>query len=364
MKSKSKPGKVAVIINSPSCTSEVTIYRRAVPQLPPEKNQQLNQLIVGTRAEVNSENSWKVSSSSDEIMDTSDKNDLGFIVDTGGDKRPKEKEDSPLSQADELIRDVEKSSARIYDMAGKDIESVHQLFSNVTDIAVMDNNYQMIDVHIDDVLRKKIISYNYVDFSKLLPKNKREDDQRLEIVNRNGMTFLSLVSERDNAQISSYGCWEQVFRVYSNVLTTRYPNKSPELLQYNHTIHTSSTSFVWDNVYSYDKEFRRHISRFPNRAWNVILQQAWTMLLKDRVRYDNGFANKKGEQGKKEICKRFNKGRCSYGLACKFNYLCAIPKCGKFGHGAHVCRMRDDKVGQSSNNNASTIPIQESANKE
>ena len=89
---------------------------------------------------------------SDELMDTSDKNDLGFIVDTGGDKRLKEKEDSPLSQADELIRDVEKSRARIYDMAGKDIKSVHQSFSNVTNIAVMDNNYQMIDVHIDDVL--------------------------------------------------------------------------------------------------------------------------------------------------------------------------------------------------------------------
>ena len=81
-KSKSKPGKVAAIINSPSSTSEVTIYKRAVPQLPPEINQQLNQLIVGTRAEVNSENSWKVSSSSDELMDMSDENDLGFIVDT------------------------------------------------------------------------------------------------------------------------------------------------------------------------------------------------------------------------------------------------------------------------------------------
>ena len=88
------------------------------------------------------------------------------------------------------------------------------------------------------------------------------------------------------------------------------------------------------------------------------------MLLKDRVRYDNGFANKKGGQGKKEICKRFNKGRCSYDLACKFDHWCAIPKCGKFGHGAHVCRMRDDKVGQNSNNNASTRLIQESANKE
>ena len=105
----------------------------------------------------------------------------------------------------------------------------------------MDNNYQMIDSHIDDSLRKKIVNFEFIDFSKLLVRNRtlREDDQRLEIVNRNGMTFLSPVSERDNLQISSYGRWEQAFRVYSNVLTTQYPNKSPELLQYNHTISLS-----------------------------------------------------------------------------------------------------------------------------
>ena len=57
-----------------------------------------------------------------------------------------------------------------------------------------------------------------------------------------------------------------------------------ELTQYNHVIHTTSMSYIWDNVYAYDKEFRYRIARHPTRSWSVILQQAWTMLIKDRVR--------------------------------------------------------------------------------
>ena len=162
------------------------------------------------------------------------------------------------------------------------------------------------------------------------------------------MTFLSPVSECEQAQISSYGKWEQAFRVFSNILTTKYLSKGPELLQYNHTMHTAASSYVWENVDSYDKEFQHHVSRHPARAWNIILQQAWTMILKDRIRTDHNQAQK-GGRGKKEICKHFNKGRCSYGLACIFDHCCAVPDCGKYGHGAHNCRLRKDKADRSSN---------------
>ena len=148
----------------------------------------------------------------------------------------------------------------------------------------------MIDVHVDEATKGKIIQYKFIDLSKLLPKSKsirEEDQQRLEIVNRNGMTYLSPVSDKECVQITSYHRWEQAFRIYSNIITGAYPKKATELLQYNHTIHTASNAYVWENVYSYDKEFRYHISRHPGRPWNVILQQAWTMILKDRLKNEN-----------------------------------------------------------------------------
>ena len=217
--------------------------------------------------------------------------------------------------------------------------------------SVIDEDYQMIDTHVDETLKKKILNFKYIDFSRLIPKNRfalDEDNQnqRLEIVNKNGMSYLSPVSDREGVVVNTYNKWEQAFRVYSNVVTTKFPTKSTELLQYNHTIHTAFMTYAWDNVYAYDKEFRRHISKHPYRSWNVILQQAWTMLLKDRIsRNENIFQrgaatpNQRGNDrtgGRREICKRFNRGKCHFGLSCKYEHRCAIPKCGKFGHGAHI----------------------------
>ena len=176
------------------------------------------------------------------------------------------------------------------------------------------------------------------------------------------MSYLAPASDRDTLQISGYSRWEQAFRVYSNVITGQYPGKVLELLQYNHTIHMASTSYFWENVYSYDREFRQHIARHPQRPWNVILQQALTMLLKDRFKNENSFFQKGGRHTKsnKEPCKRFNKGRCTYGASCRYDHRCTVPKCGKFGHGAYVCHLRnsDGEGGRVTSSN----PVQESYN--
>ena len=176
-----------------------------------------------------------------------------------------------------MLKDAERSKAKVLDLPGKQLEfrmsTVH-----------MDEDYQMIDSHVDETLKKKIQCFEYVDFGKLIARNRsfREDDNRLELINRNEFTFLSPMSDREGLQINSYPRWEQAFRVFSNVLTSRFPAKATELLQYNHTIHSAAMAYQWENVYSYDREFRRHIERHPTRPWNVILQQAWTMILKDR----------------------------------------------------------------------------------
>ena len=349
-------------LNDNISSSEVTVYQRAVPiinQDNPDLAGRIDKLISDTRRSEGK----NVSTSSDDMMDTSDEtkfitgHHVGLIVHDADIRPPvaKTPEKTPEEKANKIICGAEQARARVLDIQGK--SPVH--FAQ--NILAMDNDYQMIDSHVDKPMRRRILNFEYIDLSKLLTKNRiREDDQRLEIVNRNGMTFLSPVSDRDSIQINSYIKWEQAFRIYSNVITSHYPVKAPELLQYNHTIHTASQAYIWENVYSYDKEFRHHISRYPDRVWNVILQQVWTMILKDRIKYDN-FNSKKGgnSSNRKEPCRRFNKGHFTIGLSCKYDHRCSVKKCSKFGYGAHICRLRD-----AENSNSGPSAAQPAANVE
>ena len=87
--------------------------------------------------------------------------------------------------------------------------------------------------------------------------------------------------------------------------TKEFPSRANELIQYNHVIYTASLSYAWDNVYMYEREFQAHLAKFPNCSWAIILQQAWTMYLKDRVRFQGDSHRSGGNsntyKAKKEI---------------------------------------------------------------
>ena len=203
---------------------------------------------------------------------------------------------------------------------------------------MVDKSYQLVASHLDDGIQEKIVNREYVDFERLVPKDRVlvVDDSTYEMIVRDGKTYWVPASNYENTSISNYKCWEQAFWVYSDVYMRAHPQRAPELVQYNHLIHTTSQSYTWENVYLYDKDFRLHLARHPNRSWSIILQQAWVMRLKDRIRTNTGNHNSTGGEHKKDICKRFNKGKCNYGSECVFDHHCSY--CFKFGHGVVNCR--------------------------
>ena len=251
--------------------------------------------------------------------------------------------------------------------------------------AFVNENYLVIGAHIDALTQQKIVNHEYVDFAKLLPRNRigKEEDHQMELVNKGGSTYFVPVSDRESANIASFARWEKAFRIFSNIYTRFYPHKVTELILYNHVIYTASTTYVWENVYHYDKEFRMHLSNFPQRSWSVILQQAWAMYLKDRLPKDDSYRNNHNSSGSnfrhngqhkffknKEICKRFNRGNCPNGFLCKYDHRCSIPICGKTGHGAHICRKRQQYFNQQNQKNDSagatlqsnqSMPLQETS---
>ena len=290
------------------------------------------------------------SSSSEEAMDTSDE-----IMDVnnslvGLNRQPNHtgpmlpvqlavENSDGLTPGQRMIKEAESTKSRVTPAKGEDSN-----FNNFLQSAYVDEEYMIIGSHVDETLCRKILNHEYVDFAKLLPRDKvgMEDDQRMELVNHNGVSYWTPMANRELGSISNFSKWETAFRVYSNIYTNKYPKKASELIQYSHVIHTASLTYVWENVYYYDREFHIHMSRHPQQSWSVILQQAWNLRLKDRLRFDSF-----GDQGRspksKEICKRFNKGKCHSGSSCRYDHRCL--NCGKFGHGAHICRKKSQQYG-------------------
>ena len=205
---------------------------------------------------------------------------------------------------------------------------------------IVDEDFAIIGSQVDDITKRKIWDGGYVDFARLILRDRLhsiEDERRMEFIMRDGQTFLTPAADRDATAISSFNRREQAFRVFLVIYTEAFPNRAKELIHYNQVIFQASITFQWENVYAYDRDFHLHLSRHPNRTWSVILQQSWTLRMKDRlVKHQSGNGN--SYSGRKKICWQYNKGKCNFGVNCKFEHKCSVPDCGKYGHGAHICR--------------------------
>ena len=291
-----------------------------------------------------------------------------------------QQEGQNVGRAEQMIWEAEASRARIYKVPGKPMDIQNEVgyeinnmqplagrfpvtpIRNPVHAALLDEDYLLVGNYIDKSIRKKIGNGEYVDYSKLLPKDRTtsEEDNRMEMVNKGGMSYWVPVSDREGVSISSYGKWEQAFRVFSNVYNEYFPGKAGELIQYNHVIHTASQTFLWENVYKYDREFRIHIRRHHlKRSWSVILQQAWSMFLKDKVNPNysrsggSSSSNNGGNQSaRKRICFNFNRGDCSFARKCRFDHWCSF--CFKYGHGSFNCHKTmkgHNNAGEGKQNN-------------
>ena len=287
--------------------------------------------------------------SSEEAMEISDDsleiNNFTDFVDMSQEREEcrGEQLQTPEEHANKVIQDAERAKAKIFPPTGKPS-------NEFAFIAKMDQNYLIVGNHVDEVTQQKIWKSEYIDFGKLLPKDKilAEEENRLELIVKGGKTFWSPVSE--TVTINSFGKWEQAFRVFSNIYTKKFPKKAGELIEYNHLIHTISLTIVWENVYAYDKEFRIHISHHPERSWAVILQQAWSIKLKDRLAYvgnrdklntfhnagTNSYTHANESGRSSEPCHRYNRGKCKFGPKCRYEHKCSY--CNETGRGILHCR--------------------------
>ena len=264
----------------------------------------------------------------------------------------------PEDKADELIREAEQNKARIYGTPGTVNQHVPiDLEKNYVHSLMVDETYMLVAAHLDETMIMRIEEGKFVDFSKLLSKDKLKEQLGTEyrMVIKDGRSHYVPVAEAE--VINCYARWEQAFRVYSDIYTRVNPSRAAELIQYNHIIHSISTSYMWENVYQYDQDFRLHMSKNPRRSWAIILQMSWSIRLQDKLRHGHGDGgpsrggtpgrpraggNQRGHNAN-EPCRIFNRGKCTYGSTCKFEHRCSY--CFRFGHPAVRCRKAEQDRG-------------------
>ena len=248
----------------------------------------------------------------------------------------------PEDRAEQLIREAEENKMKIYGTPGKAEIDIENQFVHS---AMVDETFTIVASHLEESTIEKIGKGEYIDFAKLIPKDriKVEEETEMKMVIRAGRTFY--VPVNDGMSISGFNKWETAFRIFSNIYTKFQPHRASELIQYNHIIHMASLKYIWENVYSYDKDFHLHLSKHPTRSWAIILQQSWSLRLQDRIRYPDFHdkftghghrAKGKGNSNHSEVCCKFNRGKCTYRANCKFDHHCSY--CNKFGHPSVNCR--------------------------
>ena len=112
--------------------------------------------------------------------------------------------------ADKMILDAEQYRAAIDKPAGR-MNCELDKFAD----ANSDDQFFHITCHVDELVKTKIEAGEFIDLEKLLPKDptrKVVEDNRMELVNRDGSTYFIPASDKES-KITNVRKWEQAFRV-------------------------------------------------------------------------------------------------------------------------------------------------------
>ena len=254
-------------------------------------------------------------------------------------------EQQSKDRANQLILEAERYKASVNNPSGMfaTAASNNELNANVT--ALDDDEFFHVTCHIEESLRNKIERGQFVELEKLLPKNRTSEDTEMKLVFREGKSYF--VPVQGPTRINSVRKWEQSFRIYAAIYSQANPSRAAEIWQYVHVINMAASTYIWENVSSYDITFRRLMAQNPGRSWSKIYNQMWNLSMRQviprnqqnsfgqqdnrRSSYGGGGsgpsnANNNANQGvrKPKYCWGFNRvGGCKDGNKCKYVDRCS-----------------------------------------
>ena len=258
-----------------------------------------------------------------------------------GQRNPRRRQERDL--AEEEIIQAEKFKAEIArPREGKDNDERENAgpLKQPIDSEDDDDDFYEMTCHVDSALKKKIQRGEFIELEKLLPKPldlKDNKEQTIDIIEREGQSYLVPGKVRDQMKITNVKRWDEAFRVYVSIYSKANPNRSSEIMQYLHTIHSAASTFYWPNVAQYDFVFRKKMGQRRHRNWARTNTQLWSKTMVNPL--NKSFNNNSSQgiagavSGRKDwrdiACWRYNRNKCSK-INCRFEHRCSF--CGSFSH--------------------------------
>ena len=207
----------------------------------------------------------------------------------------------------------------------------------------------LLSKHVPDNIKRRIWANRVVDFAFLVHPEQFDDDTYEFVCSGNNNT-LSLCKPKPKNKIDGWITWNRALRAFTEIYCMKYPNRCMPLLQYSGLLNNLSSKFPFDQVYAYDKEFRADLQWNPDKPWNVIDNQLWSMCLhgihtlphqgnpkqynfKKTNRPSTGQQRGNSESNFKH-CFDYNRGGCNR-PSCVFPHICG--KCGSTSHTIPYC---------------------------
>lgn len=197
--------------------------------------------------------------------------------------------------------------------------------------------------HVDKATELQIMHGEFVELHTLLL---RRSYQRFR-TKRPAFTLVSsdegkpsFVPDDDTKELNSYQKWEEAFEIFASIYIRGNPGRANELYEYKYDIRDAAQTYIWENVFDYDIEFRLHMARHKDRDWGARLTDKYQKFMKNHLRYDRAESQNHHNSGAQHIsanlgsnsksiknrenCRRYNKGRCTWGKNCRYLHRCDI----------------------------------------
>ena len=231
-----------------------------------------------------------------------------------------------------------------------------------------DNEFFHVTCHLDENLKSKIHKGEFVKLERLLPKEKsalghtmsNDHPNRLELINEGGHQYVAPYRQVSN-RINSVKKWDQAFRVYAAVYCEANPNRSSEIWQYMHVIHSAAGSHPWEDVAYYDFTFRHLMATKPWRSWGKAYLQGCNLALNNSTTSNfqkvgltgNHSQQQAARDWKEDCCWKYNKNRCkNTASSCRYDHRCTY--CGVWNHSFVNCRKRSARKDQATRGHSAT----------